>query len=121
MLAVVLDEKGADVVRTWIPEGIASAVSVAEVGTKLVERGDTTEAAMRTVVATLGVQVVPFDEDTAYAASLLRLDTKKHGLSLGDRACLALGARRGLPVLTADQSWAALDIGVDVHLIRSRV
>lgn len=118
MLAVVLEEKGADVVRAWIPEGIASAVNVAEVGTKLADRGGMTEQEMRALIGTLGVQVIPFDEGAAYAVGLLRPPTRDHGLSLADRACLALGVNLGLPVLTADRSWAKLDIGVDVRLIR---
>jgi len=62
--------------------------------------------------------VVTFDAESAYAAAMLRDRTRQFGLSLGDRACLALGAARGLPVLTADRSWAELSIGVEVRLIR---
>jgi PIN domain nuclease of toxin-antitoxin system len=40
------------------------------------------------------------------------------GLSLADRACLALAKQRGLPVLTADRIWQTLDLGVAVVLIR---
>jgi len=38
--------------------------------------------------------------------------------SLGDRVCLALARRRGLPVLTTDKPWADLDLGIEVRLIR---
>ena len=48
----------------------------------------------------------------------LRPLTRHLGLGLGDRACLALGLRRGLPVLTAERQWAGLDLGVAVNLIR---
>jgi PIN domain nuclease of toxin-antitoxin system len=44
--------------------------------------------------------------------------TRQAGLSLGDRACLALGLTRGLPVLTADRVWAQLDVGVEVVVCR---
>ena len=118
MLALLLEERGADVVRAWIPDGIASAVNVAEVGTKLADRGGMMANDIRGLIGTLGLQVIPCDEDAAYAAALLRPRTRHHGLSLGDRACLALGVSRGLPVLTADRSWATLDVGADVRLIR---
>ena len=44
--------------------------------------------------------------------------TRALGLSLGDRACLALGLRGGLPVLTADHAWQQLTLGVVVQVIR---
>lgn len=62
--------------------------------------------------------MAPFDTDLALRAALLRNSTRPYGLSLGDRACLALARREGLPVLTADRSWAKLDVGVEVVLIR---
>lgn len=119
MLALFLQEAGADTVRAWVPGGVASTVNIAEVGAKLTDRGGMTESEIRTLIGTLGLEVVSFDEDAAYVVALLRPRTRRHGLSLGDRACLALGINRGLPVLTADRSWAELDIGVDVRLIRA--
>ena len=44
--------------------------------------------------------------------------TRAAGLSLGDRACLALAKSQGGLVLTADRVWATLDIGVEIELIR---
>jgi PIN domain nuclease of toxin-antitoxin system len=61
---------------------------------------------------------VPFDEELARGAGALRPATKSLGLSLGDRACLALAQREGLPVLTADRAWAKLAVGVEVKVIR---
>jgi len=48
----------------------------------------------------------------------LRRLTRTRGLSICDRACLALAKRLGLPVVTADREWVSLDLGVVVTLIR---
>lgn len=69
-------------------------------------------------MAPLGLEVIPFDEDQAYEAGLLRTATRDAGLSLGDRGCLSLSRVKGLPVLTADKTWLDLRVGVEVKVIR---
>ena len=64
------------------------------------------------------MQIVPFDAELAYRAGMLRSATRPAGLSLGDRACLALAERLGLPALTADRAWGALQVGIPVDVIR---
>jgi ribonuclease VapC len=64
------------------------------------------------------ISVEPFTIADAILCAWLRQPTRRIGLSLGDRACLALGRRLGLPVLTADREWAAVSVGVEVRLIR---
>ena len=61
---------------------------------------------------------IAFDYDLAFQTGLLRPITKRAGLSLGDRACLALGAQLGVPVLTTDRSWESLGLPVEVRVIR---
>jgi ribonuclease VapC len=117
ILAALWSEPGAEMIRANVGDGIVSAVNAAEVGTKLAERG-VGDAYVRGAIGTLGVQVVPFHEDDAHRAALLRLSTRQYGLSLGDRACLALAASRNLPILTTDRNWARLNIGIDIRLAR---
>ncbi|MFZ1106612.1 MAG: PIN domain-containing protein [Hyphomicrobiaceae bacterium] len=62
--------------------------------------------------------IVPFDEELARQTGALRPATRSLGLSLGDRACLALAQRERLPVLTADRSWAKLDLGIAITMVR---
>jgi len=69
-------------------------------------------------LAALGLTYFDFDMQQAHIAGNLWQQTKPFGLSLGDRACLALATHLDLPVLTADKIWAQLDIGVPVRLIR---
>ena len=64
------------------------------------------------------LQVVDFSEEHAWTAAEFYTRTKSKGLSLGDRACLALGHHLGLPIFTADRAWKDLEIGVKIHLIR---
>jgi len=48
----------------------------------------------------------------------LRLPTRSLGLSLADRACLALARRLDLPVITAGLTWLGADVGVEIRSIR---
>jgi ribonuclease VapC len=116
VLAVVLGECGAD--RVWaLPEALISAVNYAEVVSKLIDLGVPPEVAV-VRVAQLAAEVAPMDEAAAFGAALLRATTRARGLSLGDRACLALAKARGLPAVTADRAWASVDAGVEIVLIR---
>ncbi len=73
---------------------------------------------MREGLMELGVVFEPFTADHAETAALLRARTRERGLSLADRACLALALDRGLKVVTADRAWAELGLEVKVELIR---
>lgn len=117
ILAVVFGEPGADRVLPVLAGGTISAVNVAEITAKMVDRGfDWTEA--RAAVNRFRLSVAPFDAQLAYASGSLRNGTRARGLSLGDRACLALAQREGVRVLTADKAWADLTIGVEIEVIR---
>ena len=94
-----------------------SAVNLSEVLARLQEFG-TPESEAVIAVARLELRIIPFDEPQARIAARLRSITRRAGLSLGDRACLALGDRLGCPVVTADRIWASLDIGVEIVVIR---
>ena len=94
-----------------------SAVNVCEVLSKLHDDG-LTDAQADAAISTMDLRVVPFDGPQARIAARLRSITRHAGLSLGDRACLALGDRLGYPVVTADRVWASLDVGVEIVPIR---
>lgn len=117
LLALLQEEPGAEPVAEAIPRASISTVNLAEVVGKLADSG-MPEEAVRGALAGLGIKVIPFNEDLAYRTGLLRPLTSAYGLSLGDRACLALGQRLSQPVLTADRVWASLKIGVNVRVIR---
>ena len=64
------------------------------------------------------MRVVPFTPEDAFISGSLRATTRRKGLSLGDRCCLALGVKTGLPVLTTEGKWREIDVGVQVEVIR---
>lgn len=117
LLAVMFGERGAERIQDIIAGSVIGAVNLAEVVAKLQERG-VPDAEIDSVVAEIGLPVIPFDEAQAMGAGKLRGRTKSLGLSLGDRACLALASARGVPAVTTDQSWSKLDVGVTVVFAR---
>jgi PIN domain nuclease of toxin-antitoxin system len=105
LLALLFDEPGADRVATVLPDAVISAINLAEAATKLQDRG-LDEATARAAVAATGVRIAPFSEDLAWIAASLRASTRDAGLSLGERACVALAIDRGARAYTADHAWA---------------
>lgn len=112
-LAYLFDEAGGAAVGPHLADSLISSVNLSEVVSTLVRRGRDPLRAHY-----LGCEVVDFDIDLADQAGRLWDTTAHLGLSLGDRACLALARREGLPVLTGDRAWTRLAIGVDVRLFR---
>jgi ribonuclease VapC len=117
VLASIRGEPGGELVGQADPTSIISSVNIAEVVSRLLDVGHD-EADAIALARIGGYPVAAFDESLGLRAGALRLRTRHLGLSLGDRACLALAEREGLPVLTADRGWASLDIGVEIRLIR---
>jgi len=123
LLALLKGEPGAERVAEALERGAyLSAVNLAEVLSKLADWGeDPAEAQARMAqVGLLGaaVEVLPFTGEDALEVARLRALTRAYGLSFGDRACLALARRLGLPALTAERAWAELDLGIPVEVLR---
>ena len=117
VLAVIFREAGAAVARDAAADAIMSAVNVTEVITRMIDEGASREAALRSLQE-ISPSIRPFDESLALEAGFLRTATRRYGLSLGDRACLALALRERIPVVTADKAWAKLNLGIDIQVIR---
>ncbi|MGO8954478.1 MAG: PIN domain-containing protein [Rhodomicrobium sp.] len=117
ILAHINSEPGSERAEALFGEALISAVNVAEIVSKLVERGASL-GLIRAALSRYGLQIAVFDADLAERAGALRAKTKPFGLSLGDRACLALGERFALPVLTADRAWKDLNLSIEVRLLR---
>src|SRR5690348_11016078 len=110
LLALLGSEPGEDVVAQALARGAAiSTVNLAEVVAKLAESG-MPEEAIHAALDPLGFKLIDFNHDLAFQTGLLRPLTRLAGLSLGDRACLALGRHLSLPTPTADRNWAQLSL-----------
>ena len=96
---------------------LMSVVNAAEVVGRLARRGLAAGEAWADLL-TLGMEVVAFDGAMSVAAGALKPRLRGSGISLAARACQVLGHLRGAPILTGDRAWAALDLGVEVRLIR---
>ncbi|MDE2007989.1 MAG: type II toxin-antitoxin system VapC family toxin [Rhodospirillales bacterium] len=118
VLALLGDEPGAEAVLEALPRATISTVNLSEVVAKLAERGMPAEA-IAAALDGLDLDPRPFEIADAYAAGALRPATRAAGLSLGDRACLALAARLGAPALTADRGWQGLAVpGTAIRTLR---
>src|SRR5262245_24952655 len=95
LLAWLAGEAGAEQVEQVVGAALISCVNLAEVLTKLADRG-VSELEQRRIVKNIGLAVGDFDEVAAWTSAALRASTRTRGLSLGDRACLALALRRGV-------------------------
>ena len=113
------DEPGAEEARSWLRDAAISSVNLHEIVAKATEKGATPDQA-RALVEKLRLTVHACDEANAIEGGLLRVATKAQGLSLGDRACLALAKRLDLPAVTADRDWTkvAEAVGVEVVVVR---
>jgi ribonuclease VapC len=120
LLALFNDEPGAQAVLNALAgDCLLSAVNQTEVLTKLLDRG-LSQAEAVSVMEAVDIDVVAFDESQSLDAAWLRVETRTVGLSLGDRACLALARSRKAAALTADRPWSQVAdaVGVTVRCIR---
>jgi ribonuclease VapC len=117
LLAVFQKEAGSDIIIKLKGSRAMSAVNIAEVRTRLVDWG-CDELHINELIGMADIDIISFDAKQASLSSNLRPATKSKGLSLGDRACLALALHRQAPVFTADQNWAQIDVPADIRLIR---
>jgi ribonuclease VapC len=110
VLAVLNGERGEKRVVSLLAESAVSTVNLTEIAAKLLEAG-MDEKSAQLAVAVLGIgEIVDFTEDLAWEAARLRPLTRQYGLSLGDRACLALSIKLKVPAVTANKEWSKLKL-----------
>ena len=118
ILAVIHGEPGSDKLQPeLLAKALVSSVNLAEVQSKLVAKGWDVEKAWEDCTGVVD-QIVPFTVEQAKTAGSLIAQTRSLGLSLGDRACLALALDLKAPVYTADRSWKNLRLDLRINVIR---
>jgi ribonuclease VapC len=117
VLAVINGEPGEAIVRSLILDSFIGTVTLAEIHTKFAEWQLNGEPILETL--TFGVRdIMPFTKQHAILCGQLRSSTRTAGLSLGDRACIALAASLDAEVVTSDRAWAQLHLPCSVRLFR---
>lgn len=118
VLTLLYREPGHDTVAGLVEGSVISAVNWSEVVQKLAQRGVPDPGVISTSLLALGTTVLSFHRSDAEAAARLWPAGRAKGLSLGDRACLAVA--QGLPgvAVTADTAWAHIDVDVEVLVVR---
>ena len=117
ILAAANNEPGADFIVAHASDSVVSTVNLAEAHGKLVQRG-VSESDAWEIELSFCHEVVAFDAVQARIVGGLISSTRSLGLSLGDRACLALGMLLKASVYTTDRSWKKLNLNVDIRLLR---
>jgi PIN domain nuclease of toxin-antitoxin system len=117
VLAVIQEEPGAERIEAHLDTGCISAVNLAEIVGKLQDRG-LGDSEIDELIALLDLDTRILDKDGAVFMGKLRQSTKVAGLSLGDRACLALAHSLGATAITMDRAWKDLEIGVAIEVAR---
>jgi ribonuclease VapC len=119
LLALLLNEPGAEKVKAALDGALLSTVNYAEIVSHYAKLG-ANPTDIDALLRPLPIRLIPADPELSFEAGLLRPLTLKGGLSLGDRYCLALAKREGVAAMTAERRWPdiAKPAGVRVELIR---
>jgi len=118
LLAMIQEENGAEILEEVVSIAAMSSVNLSEVVSVLARSGMPKDAISKTISSSI-TEIIPFAEAEAELAGHLINDTKKLGLSLGDRACIATALLYGLELYTTDQAWSKLNLqGLKLKLVR---
>lgn len=117
VLALINTEPGHEKVAHYLPEACISTVNLSEIAS-ILHGLNVPDEEITVLLDSLVPTVVDFDKMSAYQTAWFKFATKNMGLSLGDRACIALGKIYNIPIVTADKAWATLDLGIKIMLIR---
>ncbi|HPY42223.1 MAG TPA: type II toxin-antitoxin system VapC family toxin [Thiolinea sp.] len=117
LLALLQNETGSAQVHAALPKALISSVNWSEVIQKL-SVFDPNASNIRLELEATGLKIVPFSAQHAELCAGLWVLTKPYGLSLGDRACIALGMQKKQDVMTADKIWEKLNLPIKIEVIR---
>lgn len=121
VIAFLQGEPGHELVQQALQSEpcVVTAANQAEIIAKSLDRGVGSQN-IQTILAELAYAVIDIKAEDGVQAGLMRDRTRKLGLSLGDRLCLAVAQRLKAPVLTADRPWLSMakPLGLDIRCVR---
>ena len=118
LIMLFAKEKGYEIINQHMKNAIISSVNIAEVYKYCIEVQNLTEDDCRTLIKLSGIKIIEFCEEQALITAKIIKKTKQYGLSLGDRACIALAMLKNHPVLTCDKIWQKVDLGIEFLMAR---
>ena len=118
LITLLSEEKGYEVVASILTKSIMSSVNVAEVAKFLIEKRGLSKEEVSNIIHSLIEKIMPFDTKLALTSAAIIIQTKSLGLSLGDRACLALAISTGYTVYSSDRIWSQLELDCKIVVIR---
>lgn len=118
LIALFAKENGYQLIKKYMKDGIISSVNIAEVYKYCIESRDLTEDEARTLIKLSDIRIVDFCSEQALISAKICHKTKAYGISLGDRACLALAMLKNCPILTCDKIWQKLDLDIEFIMAR---
>lgn len=118
LIALFAKEKGYELIKTHLKDAIISSVNIAEVYKYCIEVQNLTKDEANSLIKLADIKIVDFSEEQALITAELVHKTKLYGLSLGDRACIALAMLKNHPVLTCDKIWQKVDVGLEFIMAR---
>lgn len=118
LITLLSEEKGNETVASVLPKSVMSSVNIAEVAKFLIEKRNLNKEEVSNIIQSLIETIIPFDTQLALISADIVRQTKSLGLSLGDRACLALAISTGYTVYSSDRIWSKLDLGCKIVVIR---
>lgn len=117
ILCTLFHEPGGKEASRYLEGALINAVNLTEVVTKLQDKG-VGDSVIDDIILDLKLKTVFHSQSLAINAGKLRNLTRTKGLSLGDRACLALAIERGAIAVTTDRAWQDVNCGARVLLVR---
>lgn len=118
LITLLSEENGHEIVASVLPKSIMSSVNIAEVAKYLIEKRGFTKEEVANIIQSLVETIIPFDTNLALISADIIRHTRSLGLSLGDRACLALAISTGYTVYSSDRIWSQLELNCKIVFIR---
>lgn len=119
LLALIQEEPGAEVIKPLLNFSVMSTVNITET-LSVLHRTNLSSQEGLALIADIITTIVPFDLEQAKSCADLHPLVKTKGLSLADRACIALGIKLQLPIYTADKIWLELKNVITADIITIR-